>query len=349
MVFLHVRQVARDRLGIGQHFFGFVRTLFEHPVREESGHARAGGGVRILIEPDFLARRAGVDDFLQCCVTASNGVVGGNLEVRDLDPAARLASDSQRLVDRLEDFRRFAAHMGGIKSSIFGRGFLKFNNLFGRTIGSRGINQSRGHSHRAIPHGLSNAPFALLHLLRRQRVSHVTLDLAEHGIMADQRCNVRSHSLAFQPVKIFSNVVDAAAAIAVTRVVTPSRMKFSGWAARTDPGPHGCETSMKPGATISPLASDDFAGALAGKIPDGDHLSLPDAHVANRQGLPEPTRIFHCGSGSYWAGAAESGILPAGRGVSSARKSPSIGSREKHKSEFSVSSEAPEIFIVFIK
>ena len=189
-----VAEQSLARLGFTHAVHPRLVPALLHPRRDHASQAGGTGVVCVHVRGDLqavLLRLLNTPDQLVELVPIPPA---RRLEVINLRPNAGLACNGEQLVERLEQLRPLAAHMGDVQPVVFRNRLGQAYQFLRRGVVSRGINQRCADAHRALLH---RGPGERLHPLQLglggRPVFVADLVHAQRG-RADERCDVRRHA-----------------------------------------------------------------------------------------------------------------------------------------------------------
>ena len=171
----------RPLRGIGQAREHRLAAAFLRPPWKRGLQTGAAGRVGILAGGDVEAARLRLLD--QAANVRHVAPIGlrPDLQVVDHDRQSGLLANLNRLGDGLLHAKAFAADMRDVDAAVFRGDLRQLDQLLGRGVGRRRVDQRRGEAERPLLHGALEDGLLLLELLgARPAIRHSHHLLAQH-------------------------------------------------------------------------------------------------------------------------------------------------------------------------
>ena len=172
---------------------------------DQCRQAEAVVDIRVDVGPHDLARVARGLDPGQCLLHLGPVRAPGRLEVEDVHRGACGLADGERLVDRLEQPIAFIPHVGIVTAAVRGDDLVECDDLFGRGIDGRRIDQRSRQADRARLHRLADQALHPLELRGRcLAVDVADRDRADLGV-PDRLDHIQRHPGTVEPIEVLGH------------------------------------------------------------------------------------------------------------------------------------------------
>ena len=122
-------------------FEELLSAAFARGLRDELAEGRARRGVGVLILRDVQTVGARLFNRLDDLPGPAPRRLAGKLDVRDMSANGCFSGDTEQLVERIEYFRPFIAHVADVDAVMRGGDFGQFNDLFGLGEGAGQVDE----------------------------------------------------------------------------------------------------------------------------------------------------------------------------------------------------------------